>query len=85
MSVGHPSWRIRRRVIVGSALFGAFVIVYVMLRWDDTRLAETLVLGGFGLISAVVATYAGLATWEDVRLRRTDNTAAEPSQDWQPH
>jgi len=44
------------------------VIVYVMVRWDDTSLAETLVLASFGLIGAVVAAYIGGAAYEDVRL-----------------
>jgi hypothetical protein len=39
-----------------------------MLRWDDTPLAETLVLASFGLIGAVVAAYIGGAAYEDVRL-----------------
>jgi len=39
-----------------------------MVRWDDTALAETLVLSGFGLIGAVVAAYIGGAAYEDVRL-----------------
>lgn len=66
--VTEPSWRYRRRAIFGSMLFGAFVILWVLLRWDDTRLAETLALGGFGLIGAAVGFYAGAAAYQDVRL-----------------
>ena len=44
------------------------VIVYVAFRWDSTSLAETLSLGSFGLIGAVVAAYIGGAVYEDVRL-----------------
>lgn len=68
MKPGVPSWRMRRRAVFGSLLFGMFVIVYVMIRWQDTTLAETLVLGSFGLIGAVVAAYIGGAAYEDVRL-----------------
>lgn len=63
-----PSWRLRRRAVFGSMVFGAAVVVYVALRWEDLRIAETLALGGFGLIAAVVAFYTGAATYEDVRL-----------------
>ena len=49
-------------------LFGAAVVTYVALRWDDIRIAETLALGGFGLIAAAVGFYTGGATYEDVRL-----------------
>lgn len=63
-----PPWTMRRRAIFGSMVFGAVVIVYVMVRWDDTSLAETLALGGFGLIGTVVAAYVGGAAYQDVRL-----------------
>lgn len=68
MRQGVPSWKLRRRAVFGSLLFGVIVIVYVMVRWDDTSLAETLVLASFGLIGAVVAAYIGGAAYEDVRL-----------------
>ncbi len=44
------------------------VILYVAIRWDSTPLAETLVLGAFGLIGAIVAAYIGGAVYEDTRL-----------------
>jgi len=53
-------------------IFGVAIIVYVALRWDDTSLAQTLALGGFGLIGAVVAAYVGGAAYEDVRNYQTD-------------
>lgn len=55
-------------------IFGAAIVVYVALRWDDLRIAETLALGGFGLIAAAVGFYTGGAAYEDVRLhgRGTD-------------
>ena len=65
-----PSWRLRRRAVFGSMVFGAFIVAYVAFRWDDTSLAQTLALGGFGLIGAVVAAYVGGAAYEDVRLHQ---------------
>jgi peptidoglycan/LPS O-acetylase OafA/YrhL len=58
----------RRRAIFGSMVFGALIVVYVAIRWDDLRIAETLALGGFGLIAAAVGFYTGGAAYEDVRL-----------------
>lgn len=69
MSRSQPSWKLRRRAVFGSMLFGVAVIVYVAIRWDDTSLAQTLALSGFGLIGAVVAAYIGGAAYEDVRLQ----------------
>lgn len=51
-------------------VFGAAIVVYVAIRWDDLRIAETLALGGFGLIAAAVGFYTGGATYEDVKLHR---------------
>ena len=70
----RPPWKLRRRAIFGSMFFGGAVVGYVALRWDSTSLAETLALGGFGLIGAAVATYTGGAAYEDVRLHRKDDS-----------
>jgi multisubunit Na+/H+ antiporter MnhG subunit len=63
-----PSWKLRRRAVFGSLIFGMGIILYVAFRWDSTSLAETLALGSFGLIGAVVAAYIGGAVYEDVRM-----------------
>lgn len=63
-----PSWKFRRRAVFGSLIFAALIILYVSIRWDDTSLAETLALGSFGLIGAIVAAYIGGAAYQDVRL-----------------
>jgi hypothetical protein len=70
-----PTWTLRRRAVFGSLVFGAFIVLYVALRWDDTSLAQTLALGGFGLIGAVVAAYVGGAAYEDVRIYDIDKQA----------
>jgi len=71
MSEGSkPSWKLRRRATFSSMAFGALIVLYVAIRWDDLRIAETLALGGFGLIGAALATYTGSAAYEDVRLHK---------------
>lgn len=69
-AVSEPSWRLRRRATFGTLGFGALVVLIVLLRWDDTALAETLVLGAFGLMGSALAVYSGAATYQDVRLWR---------------
>jgi uncharacterized membrane protein len=64
----EPSWKLRRRAVFGSLLFGMAIITYVAIRWQDSGLGETLALGAYGLIGAVVAAYIGGATYEDVKL-----------------
>jgi uncharacterized membrane protein len=72
-----PSWKLRRRAVFGSLVFGMAIIVYVAVRWDSTSLAETLALGAFGLIGAVVAAYIGGAVYEDVRLPQYRKTSQD--------
>ena len=62
-----PTWRIRRRATFGTLGYCALVIAVVMWRWEDTRLAETLVLGAFGLAAAALGAYTGAAAYQDVR------------------
>lgn len=64
----QPSWKFRRRAIFGSLLFAALIILYVAIRWDDTQVGDTLALGAFGLMGAIVASYIGGAAYQDVRL-----------------
>ena len=71
--MSRPPWKMRRRAIFGSMIFGGCIVAYVAIRWDSTSLAETLALGGFGLIGTVVAAYVGGAAYQDVRLyKQTD-------------
>lgn len=62
-------------------MFCGFIIVYVSIRWDDTNLASTLVLGAFGLIGAIVASYIGGAAYQDVRLFQQEKVAQEPEKE----
>jgi uncharacterized membrane protein len=68
MNIQQPSWKLRRRAVFGSLIFSMAIIVYTAIRWDSTSLAETLVLGAFGLMGAIVAAYIGGAVYEDTRL-----------------
>lgn len=68
--LSQPSWKFRRRAIFGSLIFSALIILYVAFRWDDTQIGDTLALGAFGLMGAIVASYIGGATYQDVKLYR---------------
>jgi hypothetical protein len=74
MKLGIPSWKMRRRAVFGSLIFGMAIISYITIRGVDSGLNETLALGGFGLIGAVVAAYIGGAAYEDVRLRQVERS-----------
>jgi len=78
--ISQPSWKFRRRAIFGSLIFSALIILYVAARWDDTQIGDTLALGAFGLMGAIVASYIGGATYQDVKLYRQSslNDKKEP-------
>lgn len=64
-------WRIRRRLIYSSMIFGAFMIVIgARAIWEDKVGAGDLITGGVALISLVLGGYIGGAAYEDVRVRQ---------------
>ena len=81
MAATKPSWKLRRRAVFGSLIFAGMVIVYVSVRWEDTSLASTLVLGAFGLIGAIIASYIGGAAYQDVRLFKQEIPTKEEESD----
>lgn len=64
----QPSWKLRRRAVFSSLVFGFIIIAYITFFGESNSLNETLVLGAYGLVGAVVAAYIGGAAYEDVRL-----------------
>lgn len=67
----QPSWKLRRRAVFSSLIFGFIIISYITFFGESNSLNETLVLGAYGLVGAVVAAYIGGAAYEDVRLWKT--------------
>lgn len=61
-----------------TILLCAVLIGYVTYMWEDIRIAETLVLGAFSLWGAVVAAYAGFATWEDIKNPELNDRPPRP-------
>jgi uncharacterized membrane protein len=63
-----PSWKMRRRAVFSSLLFGFALLLYVAVRWEDLRIAEVLAVGAFAMIGTVVSAYIAGATIEDIKL-----------------
>jgi len=61
----RPTWKIRRKIVITSLLFCGIVIVYVVWSADDTRVNETALIGSFGLMGSVIASYVFGAVWDD--------------------
>jgi hypothetical protein len=69
MSEG-PTWQNRRRTLFTTLIFCAFVICYVMINGEDTRLNETLAQFAFITGASVVGSYIFGATWESIGLKK---------------
>jgi len=60
----QDSWKLRRRLIFGAAIFSAVIILLVILRGPHDSVGETAITMAFGTLISVVGTYAFGATWE---------------------
>jgi hypothetical protein len=69
--MGKPSWAIRRRIIwtgIGAGLF--MILAGTVAVFSDRMGSSDLVTGGVALITLVLTSYIGGATYEDVKLHK---------------
>ena len=59
------NWKIRRRIILTTLLFCAFTILYIMFTDMSSVVAQSIVMGSFGLAGSVIAAYCFAAVWDD--------------------
>lgn len=67
--MGKPSWAVRRRIVwtgVGAGLF--LILAGTVAVFSDRIGSSDLVTGGVALITLVLTSYIGGATYEDVKL-----------------
>lgn len=62
-----PSWKHRRRLVYATAVLSASMIVVAMFDWTDRSVSSQLVIGAVSLLSIVLTSYVGFATYEDTR------------------
>lgn len=82
--MGRPSWKIRRRIIVGTLLFCAGEIVYLTVWADSTSLAETIANGVLILAGSTIGSYVFGAVWEDRALMAVRRGKDDPYSDVPP-
>ena len=74
-----PSWKFRRTLIFGAYRLGFAMIVFggVMFLVDQFGVGVALITGGVSLISIILTAYTATATFEDVKLYKS-NEEMEP-------
>lgn len=63
-----PSWFLRRIAIFGLLILCAGVVIYIVGWGEDNELHRTAVVWAFSSAVVIVASYAGFATMEDIKL-----------------
>lgn len=58
-------WKHRRRLVYGTVLFAAAMVLVGALDWSDRVVSSQLVVGGVSLISLVLSGYVFAATFDD--------------------
>jgi len=66
---GMPPWKHRRRLIYGTCIFAAMMIVFAAGTYSsDTQVGSQLIIGGVALLSITLTAYTGFATYQDAKL-----------------
>jgi len=58
-------WKIRRTLTIGAVLFGAAMIIAGAFGLFNDKFTGELVYGGVTIVSAVLAAYQTMATYDD--------------------
>lgn len=69
LRVGSPDWTVRRRMAIGLQLLATWMIVYGA-RWETSEaVAQTLIMQGSLLASAVLTVYVAAVVVDDGKKR----------------
>ena len=73
-----PPWKHRRRLIYGTCVLAAAMIVFAAITYrTDTQVATQLIIGGVALLSITLTAYTAFATYEDMKLWKVKDDIAE--------
>ena len=68
---GDPRWKHRRRMVYGSVLLSAGMIVFGAFVWRDGMVASELVRSGTALLTVILTSYVFGAALDD-KWQRAD-------------
>lgn len=58
-------WKHRRRLVYATVVFAAVMVAIGGFDWTDRQVSSQLVVGGVGLLTAVLSGYVFAATFDD--------------------
>lgn len=79
-----PSWRIRRRIIVGTLLYCAAMVFYLAVWGRSTSLEEAIATGLILLAGSVIGSYVFGAVWDDRNVMEARKREHTPPADFPP-
>lgn len=79
-----PSWRIRRRIIVGTLLYCGAMVFYLAVWGESTSLAEAIATGLILLAGSVIGSYVFGAVWDDRNVMKAQKSEHAPPADFPP-
>lgn len=82
--MGKPSWRIRRRIIVGTLLYCGAMVLYLAVWGESTSLAEAIATGLILLAGSVIGSYVFGAVWDDRNVMKAQQGEPAPPADFPP-
>ena len=74
--MGDPRWKHRRRMVYGSLMFAAGMVLVGALDWSDRQVSSQLVVGGVSLITLILSGYVFAATFDD-KWQRSDHVPSD--------
>lgn len=73
-----PPWKHRRRLIYGTCILAAGMIIFAALtQKSDTQVGSQLIIGGVSLLSITLTAYTAFATYQDMKLWKIQDKQAE--------
>lgn len=75
-----PPWKHRRRLIYGTCLLAAWMIIHAGTKEvseNGSQISTQLIIGGVSLLSITLTAYTAFATYQDMKLWKTQDQEAE--------
>jgi DMSO reductase anchor subunit len=76
MAMNRPPWNARRRIVHGTLLFCAAMVIWLVWKGEDTNLASAIANACFFLAGSVIGAYVFGAAWDDKNVMQAMGTDA---------